>query len=222
MYSSTFLLILATVAAASTNAFAVPDMFRRQDSSHADLTIGKTQVPLSTLDGAKFVGDGLRELCGDKGCDGGSTHTSDELSVQFETFGDIIGCKWTVIADGNYDNADEKDYMINLITTSLTETANVQTITVSIEDNPLCTHQGQPSCTNKDIQITSAVNFQQIVLNLENGANTAELSYNLGVECQSTGGFDCPNIVQQNLKDALSAVPAVGAAFAQIFNLVCA
>jgi hypothetical protein len=60
------------------------------------------------------------------------------------------------------------------------------------------------------------------VLNLENGANTAQLEYHLSVQCQDTAGFDCPSVVSGNLKDILSAVPGVGAVIAQIFDLACA
>jgi hypothetical protein len=133
-----------------------------------------------------------------------------------------VGCTWTLTASGNYDSTDERDYMIALLTQTLTFTASLETITVSIEDNSLCTHQGQPSCTDEELQITSGVNFQQVVLNLENGANTAQLEYHLSMQCQDTAGFDCPSVVSGNLKDILSAVPGVGAVIAQIFDLACA
>ncbi|KAF5001722.1 hypothetical protein FGRMN_835 [Fusarium graminum] len=222
MHPYTAAMVLAAIAGQFANAFAVPDMFRRQGQNNAKLTLGKTYAPLSTIDGAKLVGDGLRDLCGDTGCDGGSSFESDVKIGQFETFGDLIDCTWTVTASGNYDNNDQKEYMIDLLTTSLTDTATVDTITVSVEDNPLCTHQGQPSCTNVDEQITTALNFQQVVLNLESGANTAELSYNLAVQCRSGNDWDCPSFVSDNLKDALSAVPGVGAVIAQVFDIGCA
>jgi hypothetical protein len=76
--------------------------------------------------------------------------------------------------------------MIALLTQTLTTTADVETITVSIEDNSLCTHQGQPSCTDEQIQVTSGVNYQQIVLNLDDGANSAQMEYHLSVQCQGT------------------------------------
>jgi hypothetical protein len=222
MRSSTVALVLATMAGCFADAFTVPAMFRRQGQNNAQLTLGKSFTPLSTIDGAQFVGDGLRDLCGSNGCDAGTPFVSDVTSGQFETFGDIIGCTWTVTASGNYDNTDQRDYMIALLTTSLTNTAELETITVSIEDNSLCTHQGQPSCTNVDEDITSALNFQQVVLNLDSGANTAELSYNLAVECRSGNDFDCGSFVSDNLKDALSAVPEVGAVIAEVFDIACA
>jgi hypothetical protein len=127
-----------------------------------------------------------------------------------------------VTASGNYDSTDERDYMIALLTQALTSTADVETITVSIEDNPLCTHQGQPSCTDQQVQITSGVNFQQVVLNLDDGANSAQLEYDLSVQCQDTAAFDCPSVISGNLKDLLSAVPEVGDIIAQVFDFACA
>ena len=222
MHPFTFPLALATLSEQLVNAFAVPEMFRRQGENHAKVGLGKSYVPLSTIDGAKLLSDGLHELCGDATCDGGSSYESPVKLGQFESFGDILDCTWTVTASGNWDNTDQRDYMINVLTTSLTDTATVETIQVSIEDNPLCTHQGQPSCTNEDEEITSVLNFQQIVLNLASGANTAELSYNINLQCRDTAGWDCDGFVKDNLKDALSAIPGVGAAIAQVFDIGCA
>ncbi|KAM0352980.1 hypothetical protein ACHAPU_001864 [Fusarium lateritium] len=117
-------------------------MHKQFQTIFAVLTLGKTYVPLSTINGAKVVEDDLRDLCGDTGCEGRSSFESDVKLDQFESFGDIIDCTWTVTASSNYDSADQKEYMIDLLTTSLTKTATVETINVSIEDNPLCTHQG--------------------------------------------------------------------------------
>jgi len=218
----TLSLPLAFLSGQVVNAFAVPEIFGRQGENHAKVELGKTYVPLSTIDGSKLLGDGLHDLCGDTGCDGGSSYESPVKLGQFESFGDIIECTWTVTASGNWNNTDQRDYMINILTASLTNTATVETIQVSIEDNPLCTHQGQPSCTNEDEEITSVLNFQQIVLNLASGANTAELSYNINLQCRDTAGLDCKGFVKDNLKDALSAIPGVSAAIAQVFDIGCA
>ncbi|KAF2830732.1 hypothetical protein CC86DRAFT_463982 [Ophiobolus disseminans] len=207
-------------ASALANAFVIPGLQKRDVT--AQLTVGSSRTPMSGLDGQKIVGDALRKLCSNTGCDSGTPETTQEYVAQFESYGDHKGCKWTVTASGNYDNTNERDYMINLLTASVSSTAEVKDITVSIEDNPLCTHQGQPSCQEKKIPISSAVNFQQVVLNLNGGANKGELSYHLSVECEKDGGFDCPKVISGNLKDALSAVPAVGPIFAQIFDISCA
>jgi hypothetical protein len=53
-----------------TSAFAVPGLQKRDTT--AELTIGSTYVPLSTVDGAQFVGDSLRAVCASTGCDSGS------------------------------------------------------------------------------------------------------------------------------------------------------
>ncbi|KAF2108311.1 hypothetical protein BDV96DRAFT_636867 [Lophiotrema nucula] len=203
------------------DAFVITGLHNRQSALHGQFTLGNTKIPLSTVDGAAFVGDSLRSLCSDFGCDEGTTDTV-EYVAQFETYGDMKDCTWSLTASGNYDSTDERDYMINVLTTALTTTADVETITVSIEDNPLCTHQGQPSCTDKDIQVTSAVNFGQVVLNQDDGSNTGQLEYHLSVECVDSSGFDCPSFVSGNLKDILSAVPEVGNIFAQVFDIACA
>ncbi|KAF4465406.1 hypothetical protein FALBO_7741 [Fusarium albosuccineum] len=174
----------------------------------AQLTVGSSLIPLSTGDGQKIVGDALRQVCSQFGCDSGTTVTNGPFIAQFEDFGDKLECTWSVTGSGNYDSLDERDYMINLLTTSLTVTADVGSITVSIEDNPLCTSQGQPSCETRVVPVTSAVNFQQVVLNKEDGSNTAELDYRLSVQCRGSGAFDCPEAISGNLKDALAGIPA--------------
>lgn len=46
-------------------------------------------------------------------------------------------------------------------------------------------------------------------LNLENGANKAEMTHELGIICQDTRGFNCPNIVKDEVVTALGSLPAV-------------
>ncbi|KAH7081050.1 hypothetical protein FB567DRAFT_551807 [Paraphoma chrysanthemicola] len=220
MLFSAFLVSLLLGPSTLVNGFVITGLHKRDVT--AQLTVGSSMVPLSRLDGAKFVGDALRKVCSNTGCDSGTTVTTPEYSAQFKTFGDRIGCKWSVTASGNYDSTDERDYMIALLTTSLTATAKVETITISKEDNPLCDHQGRPGCVNEKIEITSGVNFQQVVLNLDGGANKGQLDYRLGVQCKKSGGFDCPSAISGNLKDALSGVPGVGLIIAQIFDISCA
>ncbi|KAM5341377.1 hypothetical protein ACJ41O_014408 [Fusarium nematophilum] len=212
--------ILTALVATLGHTASIPSLFKRDLS--AQVTVGSTLIPLSTGDGAKIVGDALRQVCSTFGCDSGTNVTTDPVTAQFEDFGDKLECTWSVTGSGNYDSLDERDYMINLLTTSLTVTANVDAITVSIEDNPLCTNQGQPSCETENVPVTSVVNFQQVVLNMEDGSNTAQMDYRLSVQCTGSGAFDCPGAVSGNLKDALMGVPGVGAIIAQIFDLACA
>ncbi|KAM0429650.1 hypothetical protein ACHAPT_006255 [Fusarium lateritium] len=204
----------------AANAASIPNLFKRQLS--AQLTVGSSLIPLSTSDGAKIVGDALRQVCSQFGCDSGTTVNNGPFIAQFEDFGDKLECTWSVTGSGNYDSLDERDYMINLLTTSLTVTAEVGSIMVSIEDNPLCTSQGQPSCETRDLPVTKGVNFQQVVLNKDDGSNTAQLDYRLSVQCKGSSGFDCPAAISGTLKDVLGGIPAVGGIIAGVFDLACA
>jgi hypothetical protein len=112
--------------------------------------------------------------------------------------------------------------MIALLTQAITTNGEPGSIKVSIEDNPLCTHQGQPSCETKQLPISNAVNYMEVVLNLEGGANKGQMNYNLGLSCEASFGWQCGDVVTGHVKDALSAVPAAGPVFAQLINAVCA
>ncbi|RMJ10071.1 hypothetical protein CDV36_010282 [Fusarium kuroshium] len=149
--------ILFPILLGAVNAASIPNLFKRDLT--AQLTVGSSLIPLSTGDGAKIVGDALRQVCSQFGCDSGTTVNNGPFVVQFEDFGDKLECTWSISGSGNYDSLDERDYMINVLTTSLTVTADVSSIKVSIEDNPLCTSQGQPSCETQVLPVTKGVNF---------------------------------------------------------------
>ncbi|RSL65980.1 hypothetical protein CEP53_003507 [Fusarium sp. AF-6] len=202
------------------NAASIPNLFRRDLT--AQLTVGSSLIPLGTGDGTKIVGDALRQACSQFGCDSGTTVNNGPFVVQFEDIGDKLECTWSVTGSGNYDSLDERDYMINVLTTSLTATADVSSIKVSIEDNPLCTSQGQPSCETQVLPVTKGVNFQQVVLNKDDGSNTAQLDYRLSVECKGSSDFNRPAVISGALKDVLGGIPAVGGIIAGIISLACA
>lgn len=82
------LLGVSTVA----NAWVMPALQKRAVT--AQLTVGRSQTPLGRMDGAKILGDALKELCSATGCDEGSTSTTDTFIAQFETFGKKKECKW--------------------------------------------------------------------------------------------------------------------------------
>jgi hypothetical protein len=70
------------------DAFAITSLQKRDTT--AQLTIGSTYVPLSTIDGAQFVGDSLRTICSDNGCDSGTpqvrkTNRAHDI-VYFDTY----------------------------------------------------------------------------------------------------------------------------------------
>ncbi|KAH7246999.1 hypothetical protein FSOLCH5_012242 [Fusarium solani] len=212
--------IILPILLGAANAASIPNIFKRDLT--AQLTVGSSLIPLSTGDGAKIVGDALRQVCSQFGCDSGTTVNNGPFIAQFEDFGDKLECTWSVTGSGNYDSLDERDYMINVLTTSLTTTADVSSIKVSIEDNPLCTSQGQPSCETQVLPVTKGVNFQQVVLNKDDGSNTAQLDYRLSVECKGSSDFDCPAVISGALKDVLGGIPAVGGIIAGAFSLACA
>jgi hypothetical protein len=230
---------LSLLLGASTlaNAHAITSIQKRDTS--AQVTLGRTRVPMSSFDGQAIVGDALRELCSGAGCDSGTTFETETFAARFKDFGDIVSvlnllyyevyatnvfaqvaCKWNVKAAGNYDSTDERDYMIALLTEAVTASGESFTIKQSIE-NPTCTDQGQPSCDTEEVSLSRAVNFIEVVLNLDDGANKGQMNYNLGVSCETSIGWECGQAVTGHVKDALSAVPAAGPVFAQVIDLFC-
>lgn len=203
---------LASAAAVNSNTLAKRDLT-------AQLTLGSNQIPMATLDGQNFLGDALNDLCTGLGCDGGRSHSTDTFVVQLEDFGKKIECKWSATATGNYDNTNQRDYMINLMKAALTDTATVSSITTTIEST-VCS-QGKPGCETETHDITAVSNFLQVVLNQADGANNAEMAVHLSADCNNGFGFDCPAAISGNLKDALSAIPGVGDVIAQVFDLAC-
>ncbi|KAJ4329108.1 hypothetical protein N0V84_000468 [Fusarium piperis] len=213
-------IITLPILLGAANAASIPSLFKRDLT--AQLTVGGSMILLSTCDGAKIAGDALRQVCSQFGCDAGTTVNNGPFIVQFEDFGDKLECTWSVTGSGNYDSLDERDYMLNVLTTSLTATAGVSSIKVSIKDNPLCTSQGQLRCETRVLPVTKGVNFQQVVLNKDDGSNTAQLDYRLFVQCKGSSDFNCPAAISGALKDVLGGIPAVGGIIAGAFSLACA
>ncbi|KAM7191210.1 hypothetical protein V8F20_009388 [Naviculisporaceae sp. PSN 640] len=197
---------------------------RRQDGLTAQLTIGSESIPFAGISPAdRVLRPGLEDLCAsDFGCDNGRKWTSETWVVRFNGRPDPdpekIACSWSVEAQGNFDSTDERDYMIDLMVKTIEETQEVEETEMPIETT-IC----PPACDWEPWELYTAVNYLQIVLNGENGENHGELQATMSLDCKDeSGGFDCPAIVKENLKDALSAVPGVGDVIAQVFNFACA
>lgn len=94
-------------ASTLANAFVIPGLQKRDVT--AQLTMGSSRTPMSALDGQMIVGDALRKLCSNSGCDAGTPETTQEYVTIFESYGDFKGCKWTVTASGNYDSINERE-----------------------------------------------------------------------------------------------------------------
>lgn len=214
---------LAEASAVVTTRSHNMTLGRRQDGLTAQLTIGSKSLPFAQISPAdRVLRPGLVDLCkSDFGCDAGRKWTSESWVVKFNGRPDPdpkkIACSWSVEATGNFDSPDERDYMIDLMVATIEATQEREDIEV-----PIPTTICPPACDWKPSELYTAVNYLQVVLNTEDGGNNGELQATMSMDCRDEGGFDCPAIVKENLKDALSAVPGVGPIIAQVFNFACA
>lgn len=219
---ATFVTLTEAAALATAPASLNVTLGRRQDRLTAQFTLGSQALPFATYNPVdEVLCPALEDLCkGDNGCDNGRKWSMDNIG-QFngkpDPDPDGLGCVWSVEAEGNYDKPEERDYMANLMYKTTQETQIAKDAESPIR-NTIC----PPACEWEPGVLYTAMNYIQVVLNQPDGANTGSLQVRMSLNCKDETGFDCPGIVKDNLKDALSAVPGVGNIIAQVFDFTCA
>jgi len=168
--------------------------------SIAEVTVG-TNTLTSDQDVADLVSDGIKQACGSTGCD-----PTNKASFPFNHLNQEG--QQTVSLSGNYDNTNQRDYMMNVLTTVVQDT--IQNARVDTTGS-----------SESDDLIADIFSFYQIVINDQNGNNQAEMSVTIEVTTNAAKAGDCGGIIGQVEGAALGEIPAVGGILAKAFNVVC-
>ncbi|KAK3707750.1 hypothetical protein LTR37_011927 [Vermiconidia calcicola] len=168
--------------------------------STAEVTVGSKQITVD-IDGKSLAFLSIDQACNDNGCD-----PTNKFTHPFEHSNK--DCTESVTVEGNYDNADQREYMKSLLGETLLKTESNRRL-------DLC-------CSSEDNNIIKDVaSFAQVVVNDALGNNQAQMSVTVGVDCIDTTALDCASTRNTLTEAALSTVPAVGGLAAGIFKVLC-
>jgi hypothetical protein len=180
----------------------------------AVVTTGSQKVAAVTSfsDASKVHIDTINQACGDNGCDSGNTM---EASYDRSTCTDPRNCprqicRQTTRVTGNYDNTNQRDYMAGLIKAVVINSTDLNRDIVG---------------TTRDVaQVVNVVNFVQVDINDANGANLAQMTSEIKLECDDgsgSEGFECDLALLGTINLALNQVPAVGGILAGLTTISC-
>ncbi|KPI41619.1 uncharacterized protein AB675_9083 [Cyphellophora attinorum] len=164
--------------------------------------IGSTTVD-SSLNKAKS------QVCNDIGCE-----NSDVFTTSFETFGEGDSrCRQKVrFTEGNYDSAEQRDYMVSLLAAALNTMVDADPQKV-----------GGP---NGGGELRGVPNFAQVIINDKQGNNRAEMKVEIETKCDSGESDDgtgaCDNDLAGIAEAALGVIATFGGFAVLGFKVVCA
>ncbi|EWC45497.1 hypothetical protein DRE_00896 [Drechslerella stenobrocha 248] len=142
------------------------------------------------------------QSCGNSGCD-----PSNPFSTPWRHFNK--NCQQTISMTGNYDDTNQRDYMIGLLDRAL------EIATTNFRADL------RGSSANDNL-VRDVPSFIQVVMNDKVGNNQAEMAVRLDVQCNPPVNGDCTGVLAQLTAAGLGAVPAVGGLLAAGFRITCA
>jgi hypothetical protein len=169
--------------------------------STAEVTLGLTLITVD-LASNTLVYAAVSAGCGANGCD-----PTTPFTKSFDHFNK--DCTLSVSMEGNYDSTNQRDYMSGLLQSAMeaADTNFRQDLTGSSEDND---------------DVLDTLSFSQVVIsNTQSGANEAQMSVTVTVDCAPSSLADCQSLLDQVTTTALGAVPGVGGILASAFSVVC-
>lgn len=177
--------------------------------STAQVTLGNSQIAAKVgFDGGDLVSTAARSACGTNGCDPNTKFTDSYDNSECIDPRDCPReiCNQRVTMTGNYDNANQRDYMSALLQTTMKNAGG-----------------GNSKVTRDAARIQDQMSFAQVVINDQNGNNQAEMAVSVEVECEtvSPSGIDCDGLLATITSTLLGAVPGVGGLLAGGFEIAC-
>ncbi|KAF3910578.1 hypothetical protein ABW21_db0202720 [Orbilia brochopaga] len=170
-------------------------------ASVAQVQLG-TKIVTVDRPGGFLVQSGTNQACGNNGCD-----PTNQFSKPWRHFNK--DCTLTVQVSGNYDDTNQRDYMIAILRQaqeSATTNARADLRGSSADDN----------------SVRDVPSFVQVVINDRNGGNQAEMAVRMNVECNPPEDGNCDSLLGVVTSTVLGLVPRVGGLLAGAFDITCA